>query len=46
MLQKKNTFNYLLLWIVNIDPNNTMQDVMGTLYDDFEFVNEKNIDEF
>lgn len=23
-----------------------MQDVMGTLYEDFEFVDEKNIDEF
>jgi hypothetical protein len=44
--KNENTFNYPSLWIVNIDPENTMQDVMGTLYDDFEFIDEKNIDEF
>ena len=44
--KNENTFNYPSLWIVNIDPDNTMQDVMGRLYDDFEFVDETNIDDF
>lgn len=44
--KKENTFDYPSLWIVNIDTGNTIQDVIGKLYDDFEFVNDENIDTF
>ena len=44
--KNENAFDYPSLWIVNIDTGNTIQDVIGTLYDDFEFVNDENIDEF
>jgi len=39
-------FDYPSLWIVNIDPEKTISDVIGTIYDDFEFTKVDDPTEF